>query len=494
MTKYFAALLITSFVAWPSFAADRNGYTAQHECRAGSSGCNIDLTPPSCDVFISVSDSNWSKIYSNTGAKSYCIEPGDHTSKGVITLNFSGTSSQRKWIRSTTNQNPATQSVGARSTVKQIFFNGGQYWVIDQLALNGLGSSDPGLWFKAGSNSDNNIVNRSLIENAGARYTGVVYIDVGSDYNTIQNSVIRNSQFVRDEDNDCVQLGNVTGTRIVNNEIYNCKGKGVFSPSGSPIPGTVVENNDIYVDVSQQSDCSGNIVAGGPCSGGESPVYFKSGGILGNPVSVIHNRLWGPRWTDLNLCCGGGSSGAVVGLARGTESPQDAGADYVLIQNNVIMDGQLGVHSYPDGPDHISVIGNIFYKIRQYYKNEVTAAMQLYTATNVEWIFNTVVDSDVWLLLSSSAKSNDIRCNVAIASGSQTGQASFDTTIVDNVAYTNANDAKGTQYCFWRKLHTGPEQVCIPYVRPTSASPHLQKCTSPRGSNTNIGIGGAFNF
>ena len=32
------------FVAWPSFAADPNGYTAQYECRAGGQYCNVDVT------------------------------------------------------------------------------------------------------------------------------------------------------------------------------------------------------------------------------------------------------------------------------------------------------------------------------------------------------------------------------------------------------------------------------------------------------------------
>ena len=42
MTKFFAAILLF-FVAWPSFAADPNGYIAQYECRAGNPNCDVDV-------------------------------------------------------------------------------------------------------------------------------------------------------------------------------------------------------------------------------------------------------------------------------------------------------------------------------------------------------------------------------------------------------------------------------------------------------------------
>jgi len=486
-------LLLSLALALPnlSLAADLNGYTAKHECRIGNVNCDIDLVPPNCDIVIDTSDTSWNKIYSNNGARTFCVSAGDHTSKGSINLNFSGGANQRKWIRSTATQNPIVQSPGSRATVKNIIFNGGQYWVIDRIAVNGQGSADPAVWFKGGTNSGNNVINRSLLENGGTGYTGVVYIESGADDNAIQNSVIRNSIFVRDEDNDCINLSNVTGTLIVNNEIYRCRGKGIFSPSGGPIPNAIIENNDIYVDKSQQSDCNGNVVADGPCSGGESPIFLKSGGTLGKPVTVTKNRLWGVRFTDLNLCCGGGTSGAVVHLSRGTEAPQHDGADYVLLHNNLIMGGQLGVASYPDGPENISVVGNIFYQIRRYSTREVTGTMQLFTATKTEWYFNTVVDSDIWLSVHPDAALNDVRCNVAIASGSQSGQSSSDTTIVDNMVYANAADAKGTEYCFWRKLHTGAEQICIPHARPTSSSPHAKACASAPGFRTGIGINDA---
>ena len=46
--------------AWPSFAADRNGYTAQYECRAGGPNCNVDVATyvaHACDQTITSADS-----------------------------------------------------------------------------------------------------------------------------------------------------------------------------------------------------------------------------------------------------------------------------------------------------------------------------------------------------------------------------------------------------------------------------------------------------
>ena len=86
MKKYFAALLILLFFAWPSFAADLNGYTAQYECRAGGAHCDVDvvsLSQRECDQKISASTA-WSSI--NWSSNTICIEAGDHTSKGTLTI------------------------------------------------------------------------------------------------------------------------------------------------------------------------------------------------------------------------------------------------------------------------------------------------------------------------------------------------------------------------------------------------------------------------
>ena len=44
------------------------------------------------------------------------------------------------------------------------------------------------------------------------------------------------------------------------------------------------------------------------------------------------------------------------------------------------------------------------------------------------------------------------------------------------------------EFCFWRKLLTAPERVCIPNVVPSADSPHVDACDPSIGSRTGIGV------
>jgi len=103
-----------------------------------------------------------------------------------------------------------------------------------------------------------------------------------------------------------------------------------------------------------------------------------------------------------------------------------------------------------------------------------------------------------------SATNNDIRCNVIINGGSQAGAAGADTVVDYNAFYNsspyttvspdhnvvqgNVLAANALPYCFYRKLLTGEEKICIADVLPTPASPHYRACDSDIGSRANIGI------
>jgi hypothetical protein len=88
MTKYFAALLIF-LAAWPSHAADLNGYTAQYECRAGGPNCNIDvvtLTNQACQQTINPGDA-WNTI--NWSNNVICIASGYYVIPSPVTTTMS---------------------------------------------------------------------------------------------------------------------------------------------------------------------------------------------------------------------------------------------------------------------------------------------------------------------------------------------------------------------------------------------------------------------
>ncbi len=233
MTKYFSALLMF-VVAWPSFAADPNGYTAQYECRAGGLNCNVDvatLTSAACDVTVTTSDANWNKITGDTSKtvssnKVYCIQAGDHTSKGVLTLNFSGTSGQYKVLRYTrsgdNDDEPWNQSSGNQVKIAGMTITA-SYWIIHRVKFTDF--------VTAASTSTNNVIfNRILIEDVDG---DMIHLGDGPN-NTLQNSVMRNTVTSGTSDKHCSKAGGYgTNIHLVNNEIYNCQGDGFQNNPGS---------------------------------------------------------------------------------------------------------------------------------------------------------------------------------------------------------------------------------------------------------------------
>src|ERR1051325_8336375 len=82
-------------------AADRNGYTAQYECRAGGPHCDVDvagLSQQGCDQIIG-SSTPWSAI--DWANNTICIAAGDHTGKGILDIpgNANGTPGRYKVLR-----------------------------------------------------------------------------------------------------------------------------------------------------------------------------------------------------------------------------------------------------------------------------------------------------------------------------------------------------------------------------------------------------------
>ena len=140
MKKYFAALLMF-FVVWPSFAADLNGYTAQYECRAGGAYCNVDVASlgnRACDQTIKAS-TPWSSI--NWSNNTICIEAGDHTSKGTLTIpsSASGKPGNYKVLRyyraGDSDDEPWKQSGANRAILQNIDVQGG-YWIIHRISFD----------------------------------------------------------------------------------------------------------------------------------------------------------------------------------------------------------------------------------------------------------------------------------------------------------------------------------------------------------------------
>lgn len=443
-------LLLTPLLA-TAHAADPNGYSAQYECRAGGPRCNVDVAAQvsqPCDQVITSSDSDWSKITRNTSAAVFCIQAGDHSSKGVLTINFSGAPSKYKILRyyrpNDTDDEPWFQSSANQAKVRGITFVGARYWIVHRLVV------DPN--FASGSSaihlsdnvtiSDHIIINRVLAQH-GERQ---VYVQGATD-SVIQNSVFRNSIKSTTLDADGVSFGfNPQNVWVVNNEIYQIHSHGFYIGADSTSPGTVVENNDIYADSSQWTNCNGTYTPNdpnSPCSDAEAAISLKAGGTSANPVRVMHNRVWGLRRTDTNLCCIDGSQGQIISLSNSGVNATTH-AVYVLLQNNIITEGQHGIQSPREGPQHNSIIGNILYRIKDYYAPIGSIGSWAFSALghwdNNEVYLNTIIASDSWADFGSGNGNLDVECNVIISSGRNAGTTVDAGTTIDHNAFIGTTE------------------------------------------------------
>ena len=454
MTKYFAALLMF-FVAWPSYAADPNGYTALYECRAGGPFCNVDVSAyvtHACDTTITAADS-METITSKMNNNQYiCVMNGDYTGKGTWTLPKSGTSGAYKVLRyyrsDDNDDDPWKQSSPNQAKIAQLDANGQDYWIIHRLTFPVVSTSEHILVKTA--TSSHLIFNRIYSTGFYGSSEGHIVI-AGQDWITVQNSVIADSQAEVNMSPAGILFGCSTNTHVVNNEIYDVA-KSVFTwKSGCTESGSVVENNDMYLTSSYYT-------TGGTKSKAEGFWSTKANGDAAAPYRVIHNRSWGMRPSDTGVCCdGGGAAGWASSIGGGA-----ATGDYILYQYNIDMDSE-GILEFntqlPDGTNNSSVIGNLFYKFRKYVWNG--DALMFYSCCGGsndrhEIYFNTIIDANNsgWLDR-GSATNIDLRCNVVISSGAAEGSwgsgsqsdynVYYDTTSggethkIDNAMSTRAN-------------------------------------------------------
>ena len=405
-------------------AADVNGYTAQYECKAGGANCNVDVVSygnAACQQTIHVSDA-WSTI--NWAADVICIEAGDHTAKGTLTLGSSGTSGTRKVLRyyrsGDTDDDPWDQSDANKVKIADFKCLEKDYWIIHRLTF----------WQTSANNQfDNNgcqymIYNRMLVDGRDLNPTasrplwlikGVSPDYRSNDFTTVQNSVIRSSGKRANSDLHCINAGG-KDVRFVNNEIYDCGGDGIVMDDGSDPFRNIVENNDVYQTSNYLIACDGS--AGTTCNCGEDGVDVKdNSNTVAELIQVIHNRIWGQR-TTYETCSGSGSYG------YGINSGGTAATEYVLIKNNIVMSTANGINMRNDVSHHRSAIGNLLYDINHGHApsdvpsngdgDHSIAFRYDGSADYGEAYLNTVISSEEGFVFSSGETNHDILCNTFI--------------------------------------------------------------------------------
>jgi hypothetical protein len=392
-------------------AADLNGYTAQYECRAGSPNCNVDvesLVAQPCQQTITTADS-LSTINSkiNGGSQFVCVQAGDYSGKGTITVTASGSSSGRKVLRYAGPDagDPWVQS--NRAKLNALLLDGADFWIIHRLAFEATSGMESRIFLQNAAND--NILSRLLIE--GAPYGSTpVYTAVGSGWVgsashrlTVQNSVIRENW--GQSGRNCVGIALESGSdhRIVSNEIANwCEHSVQIGHNGGPtVPGVVIEANDIYSTPSFSGYS-------------EDLVTLKASSVAGNPMRIVNNRIWGSRRGSSSKCCEGGGGAAI-------SYSSDVSFSHILIKNNILFDNVHGITWWSSGNPHTnqSVVGNIFYKLAK-NGGAYSSAMELISAQKTEIYLNTVIEATD-RTIDYGGSDTDVRCNVMIASGRREG-------------------------------------------------------------------------
>jgi hypothetical protein len=461
----------------------------------------VPLVVPSCDpsdptVRLISTVADWQDV-NNQAYRVFCVAPGDYRAAGQIDLEIDGTPSAPRWIRYTEPTHPIARS--AQAVVSGLAFDA-DYWIVQGLTQRG-GS----IYTEFRSGSEYNVLDRMLAE--GGQTTSQVRIRPGAHNNTVQNSVLRNTQREGDHDRGCVLLwgsnnGNpvvTNGTRIVNNEIYNCTdGIGLHRDSATPsvdYGGTIIHNNDIYITNVLYSDGAGNLNSAGEYACAENAIDIKAGGVAGNPVVVSGNRVWGFRQTDVN-CGGTGSWGQAI---LSTE-----GARYTLFYDNWIWDSGRGISLSDDSRFH-SVIDNVIYNIHSSADTASGFAEQDYalmiSSPDTE-VYRNVVVASAYAWGRVAGDNNDYRCNVIIDGGRVRSPGSGITADYNfyynaeqlalpgthDVVSTLASEANHADLFVEARRWTGPVTVRIPNAAATSASPHAGACDPSLGSRPGIGI------
>jgi hypothetical protein len=347
-----------------------------------------------------------------------------------------------------TDDEPWNQSESNQVRINKLDLNGNSYWVVHRLTFPAIDEPIYGRVSFALGNETDIILNRLLIEGApngfNNVYTGIELNCCYVKRITVQNSVIRGSWGKLGTEPHGISLVDGEDIHVVNNELYNWSAHAIQVGRNQipTMPGFVVENNDIYADSSMYlPDGRGRH---------KSPMSTKASATADKPGRIIHNRAWGGRNQNAqtaNIVASVGMGISVLGR------PDGINPNYILIQNNIIYENQLG-HGFYDAPcEHCSIIGNIYYKHAQYYADGRSHAIEgLDKLKNTEIYLNSFINnSDFGFSFVGDLK--DIRCNVFLFGGAREGETPWSTTQADYNAFydtpswtfngTNTNIDKG---------------------------------------------------
>jgi len=184
----------------------------------------------------------------------------------------------------------------------------------------------------------------------------------------------------------------------------------------------VLENSDVYYTPSFVNQ--------------EDNVVIKARFTAANPGRIIHSRIFGSR-VGSGVAEGGGGTAINVGGGGSFAT------NYLSVENTIIYDSIWGIVYFPYGGTNHSIVGNIFYKIKQFNSTEPapynTYPVNVYGAVFSEYYLNSFIDTTRNFDL-ADAQNNDLRCNVSISAGASFGTPGTGTELKHNVYYNSTHN------------------------------------------------------
>jgi len=500
-------------------APDANNYINQYEkpllfgadqCRGGYSCYTV---PTACHRTITTGDGNWDKIYNNSGDKVFCIQKGDHTSKGPINTNFAGTNGNEKWLIYEDGAgveglqvNPYNQSPANRAAVEGLIIDQG-YWIVNGLYVDGNDG-----YFDVYVDANNVVVDNLAVD---GQYMGAdtdaaaVKVEDNSENVTVQNSTIFECKLLEGLDTNGVSFPpGSDNIYFVGNEIWDCSDNIITSNApDTNVSGGVIENNDMYKTSALYIDCADTtwpytFTPTGNCVCSENYIDLKQGGSsTSDPLTIMQNRFWGIRPGSQSS---GGDCGA-TGEAQGDGLQfQNSSSDYILVKNNIMEDSQKGVR-FATGASYNEVTGNVFHDFEEFYSGQPARVISFEDSSGGKNLVadNTIANNENVAGMDYVRLAGDSRfdCNAMIdaqnvdGSFSGSGASSYNAIIGDSASPGGSNQTVETaansnliNFTYYRKLITGPELVTVTGIKPTATTPWLNHCsgwTAPSGYGMN---------
>lgn len=428
-------------------------------------------------------------LNNDTTHRVFCLQNGTY---GGFVLRRSGTEAKPLYLR-----------LAPGATRDQVVINGvvelagADWWVIDQLTID---STEARLIrFKDGA--ENNVLNQIVVQHG---WTLVSF--VGGSHNTIQKSILRNSQVIPNTDSHCiVHHRDSRFNRIIENEFIDCAGDGIQTLETGH--GLVIAGNEFSITDALHSDCNGQFSPGGPCICAENALDVKAAADNGDPDGLLifqNNILYGYNG-PVDALCGGSTSGnnpaaAIAVHKSGAEGARPA--KYVLLENNVFFNTQIGIRYPKSSPEHITIRNNLFYALTE-------AGISIDATPDKQEIYhNTFIgasDTVPWIRWSrdKSPGAADIRNNLIINSaGMKNEPLNSQAVTVDYNVYLDTNQdavssneivlpynpGLGRDYCLILHKHTNQETFCLAGVVPNPNHPAIDAGDPKVGNEGGIGI------